>query len=305
MELLRRTVGVVLPSSHVQVIIFGEHSPDWMAALAHDAPVWKRVAGTVVVSAFAETHDLPKTSRKDSRTVAIPLMEVHTRRCPRRYRSLIPDDRSIDVLSDKGAFATYVAAEGLSHLCPPTYPGPSDAGYPCVLKRLDLNGGVGVAVAQSRSDLDTFLEQAPWRDNPYILQSLVSGSTEYVTHCVCKEGRILWHCTFACELNSAGIVRDASTTSTMSPSVALPSTISAIEALLAPLGYTGPCNVDYKLTEGGRIAVFEVNPRLGGSLMVPGHEEYLAGALSCIIRHAERRAGPADPRHELVRTRIS
>ena len=62
--------------------------------------------------------------------------------------------------------------------------------------------------------------------------------------------------------------------------------VRQIEAVLAPLAYNGPCNLDYKLDPDGKIRVFEINPRLGGSLMMPQHGEELRQALACIVANA-------------------
>ena len=58
------------------------------------------------------------------------------------------------------------------------------------------------------------------------------------------------------------------------------------ETVLSPLAYSGPCNVDYKLSADGRMQIFEINPRLGGTLMLPAQAEQLRAATACIIEHA-------------------
>jgi len=59
-----------------------------------------------------------------------------------------------------------------------------------------------------------------------------------------------------------------------------------IEAVLRPLAFSGPCNVDYKRTADGRLQIFEINPRLGGTLMLPSQSKQLRAALACIVEHA-------------------
>jgi hypothetical protein len=275
------------PSS--RVIIYGEHSPDWMSALAPDAPVWRKVVGVEEALSVRDSAemDIAEPSRTGLRTVVIPLMEDHARHCPRQYLSLIPDERSIDVLANKAAFAAYAEAEGLSHLCPKTYASSADAVFPCVLKRLDLNAGQGVEVANSPEELQSLLQREPWRGRPFILQSLTAGSVEYVTHCVCKNGLIVWRCSFAYEMDATASVRRADNIKRISPVTASRSNMSQIERFLRPLAYSGPCNVDYKISDAGDIVVMEINPRLGGSLMKPQNIDYLSGALSSIIENAE------------------
>jgi hypothetical protein len=279
-------------SPSVLVIIYGEHSPDWMAALVPHAPVWNRMANVDEVLLIPDTPAvlIPEPSRRGVRTVVIPLMEDHTKHSPRQCLSLIPDVRSIDTLGSKAAFAAYVEANGLAHLCPKTYASSADAAFPCVLKRVDLNGGNGVAIVSSYLELQSRLEQDPWDGHPFILQSFVTGATEYVTHCVCENGQILWHCSFAYELNPLETIRTPVNVNTVRSVTATPFSLSQIKEFLSPLAYTGPCNVNYKFSDGEKIVVFEINPRLGGSLMLPQNVDYLHDAVFHIIKAALARA---------------
>lgn len=287
-RLARSALRAIERSPSVRVIIYGEHSPDWMTALAPGAPVWREMLEVGEVLSIPDTAaaEIPEPRHQHVRTVMIPLMEDHTRHCPRRFPSLIPDERAIAVLSDKGAFSTYVAAHGFGDLCPRTYESGAEAVFPCVLKRTDLNGGHGVAVVGSLLDLEARLEQPPWEGRPVILQSLAAGATEYVTHCVCRYGRVLWHCSFAYALDRPDAIRTHDSGEILGPVPTPPLMLSQIEAFLAPLSYSGPCNVDYKLSGEGNIIVFEINPRLGGSLMRPDNVGYLRGALSHTIKAA-------------------
>jgi hypothetical protein len=119
-----------------------------------------------------------------------------------------------------------------------------------------------------------------------VLQSFVAGGPEYVTHCVARHGRVLWHKTFAYELDAHVSVRTPDATRAAHSVTLAPRNLAQIESFLAPLSYSGPCNVDFKLSGAGDIVVFEINPRLGGSLMFPGKIDDLHAALSCIIGEA-------------------
>ena len=73
----------------------------------------------------------------------------------------------------------------------------------------------------------------------------------------------------------------------MTPRIATPDAVlNQIEEVLRPLAFSGPCNIDYKLTADGRVQIFEVNPRLGGTLMLSSQAEHLRAALACIVAHA-------------------
>ena len=59
---------------------------------------------------------------------------------------------------------------------------------------------------------------------------------------------------------------------------------------LEPTGFSGPCNVNFKRADDGRIVVFEINPRFGGSLMRPANRGDLAETLAVIVARARERA---------------
>ncbi len=267
----------------VRVVIFGEHSEDWMSALASDAPVWKSFPRVREVLLAADAAGLPADRPDNVGTVVIPLMEDHARNLPSGFHALSPDRRSIDILADKAAFAAHGSNLGLDRLCPATFRDARRATFPCVLKRLDLNAGRGVALARSRFELELRLEQEPWLGHPYILQAYTPGDVEYVTYCVCRDGRLLWHCSFAYRIRGSDAIRTSDNVETMSAIAAPPGVIAAIGRFLRPLAYSGPCNVDYKIAPDGGIVVLEINPRLGGSLMRPENVGFLARALSEII----------------------
>jgi carbamoylphosphate synthase large subunit len=55
--------------------------------------------------------------------------------------------------------------------------------------------------------------------------------------------------------------------------------------IIKHLHYSGPCNIDFKLING-HPRIFEINPRLGGSLMVSDNVQTLTKVLNIIIRNA-------------------
>ena len=153
-----------------------------------------------------------------------------------------------------------------------------------MLKRVDLAGGIGVELVTSKEQLDRLLETPTFRGQEVLLQAFVPGATEYVTHCVCKDGAILWSCTFSWALGAVafGIPVFGDTISV----TASCRTLCDITSLLAPLRYSGPCCANYKLLPTGEIAIFEINPRLGGSLMNPRNIDCLRQAMAHIICNA-------------------
>ncbi len=157
-----------------------------------------------------------------------------------------------------------------------------------MIKPLDLRAGTGIQVVESAEQLQALTEQEDWKGKAYTLQSVVDGTVEYVTHCVCKDGRILWTCSFECEMEEAGKSGAGwkAMRSAMRPFAPPQNFLSDCEKILAPLKFSGPCNIDYKLSTAGEVRILEINPRFGGSLFLPDVVSRLKGALSCIVDNA-------------------
>ncbi|MFG1429500.1 hypothetical protein V5F44_16400 [Xanthobacter sp. V2C-8] len=278
----------------VRIVVYGTHSEDWNESLAPTAPVWAQVEGVREVLLAADTAAPLPPPRDDMRTLVLPLMEPHLLACPRaEHQGLLPSHEAVRTLADKGAFAAYAAREGLAHHCPPVFAAPEAAELPCVVKRLDLNAGVGVEVAASREALREMLDTPPWKGFPVVLQGYVPHAHEFATHAVCREGRIVLHRTFRKTLLADARIQRPGASLTSAAPPAAEQHLRVLESFLAPLRYDGPCNFDYVIRDDDSLCVFEINPRLGGSLMKAQNREALAAVLNAIVRGARPLAGGA------------
>ncbi len=284
---LRLQIAVPAGARTARVLIYGIPFADWNAALA-DRAMWEKVPGVARVLRLPGLPILATLISRSTgeRRIVIPTRTAHAARLPRGWHSLSPNDASIHAFGDKRRFAAYMQANGFGDYCPATYLDPADAVFPCVLKRVNKSGSWGIVVVHSRAELETQLQTALFRNWPHTLQALVADRTEHATYCVCKGGAVLWHCTFLTEVDRPDVIK-AEGNVVRRWTIATPEPIvRQIERVLAPLAYTGPCNVDYKLGSDGKIRIFEINPRLGGSLMMPQHREELRQALACIVDNA-------------------
>ena len=283
----------------VRVVIYGEHSPDWMRALSEGAPVWENlIADRKLLVEHVSQTPIPQAQLAGALTIVVPLMEEHTESCPPEFPALIPTRLALRTFRDKGAFAEYAAQQGLSARCPVVYPNSGVARFPCVLKRTDLNAGIGVVIAESGDHLKELLQEPLFSGYPYILQSLVPGDCEYVTHCICDRGRIVWHCSYAYDLDPQIRLR-VSGSKTRRAEIS-PAQLAELGKFLAPLAFSGPCNIDHKVADDGHVIVFEINPRLGGSLMYPENLDDLRAALSSLVQSVILRKRAFIPRLTLV-----
>lgn len=284
----------------VRVVIYGEFAHDWFPALLNPQ-LWPGITCVVEVLRMPDRPGvrLPPPVVAGSRTVIVPLSNDNTRNCPPHFHALIPDERALDTFGNKASFVAFMAVSGLAGFCPKVFAGDDEVAFPAVLKRADLDAGEGIEIVRSRDDLARLRQADVWRGKECVLQAFVPGTLEYVTHCVCQDGRILWHCTFACEMEHPEQIRAGLLRQTITPAATSPRVLDQIRRIIALIGYSGPCNVDYKLSPEGDVIIFEINPRFGGSLMMPEHMQWLREALACIIGHAAERdatRAPAAPR---------
>ncbi len=268
----------------VRVVIYGS-SFNWLSRLG-DFALWKDIPGVAEVLLLPDDSgkQIPRPFHTSCRTVIIPLSEDNINNCPRNHPALIPNRRAVEILRNKATFAAYINEYGLADLCPVTYESGEHAEFPCILKRVNASYGRDSMVLRSKQELARAVALS---QEEFILQSLVRGTTEYTTHCICKDGRIIWSYSVGFEMDGPEEIRRGMVCKEHLGRVTPPAgTFAAIERVLAPLGYSGPCNVNYKRSGAGTISIFEVNPRFGGSLMQLENVESLREALSCVIDNA-------------------
>jgi len=271
----------------VRLVVTGEPFADWVPVLT--APeTWASVPAIAEVvlklddSPLLESLLSPTLGRRTPSllTVVLPLRENAIAACPAGH-GLYPSPAAVAILRDKRRFADYAAAHGLAHLCPVTYAAPKDIALPCIVKPAYLHDRA--IVVRTEAALEALLEDAS--PQCFVFQEFIPGTTEYTTHCILRDGRPVWTRSFAFEKD--GDARVGVEFRTMAPFDPPPAVMDALERLLRPLDYSGLCNMDYTLRpsgpRAGEIAVFEINPRFGGTMFLPQTRPLLAEALGCLV----------------------
>jgi biotin carboxylase len=279
----------ISPKDKVRVVIYGVHSADWMTALDPSAEVWRNISGVDEVFSLPnnEFNELRLTKDRSVKTVLIPLMESHALSCPSGFFTLMPSAENVIKFGLKSEFADYMQKIGRADLCPKHFPSLDSVRYPCVVKRVNLCAGIGVALMRSKTELERLAQEKLWHNQSVVIQEALLNGDEFVTHLVVKNGRILWHTSFAYKLIENEYIRTPSNVINACRTVAEPHVLQAFESCLMPSNYSGPCNIDYKISNEGVLKILEINPRLGGSLMRPDAVDLLTEALACIIHNAQ------------------
>ncbi len=272
----------------IQLVIYGVHSADWMTALAPNAKVWEEIEFVSnVLHVPAAKDKVAIQSAPDRYPILIPLMEHHAKRTPSNIATLSPQADVINLLADKGLFAAYLLEKDLGPFFPSTFFRLDDIQFPCVVKPRNSSGGRGIDLIYDRATLRRTLESKMQNGEHVIVQSWIKATDEYVTHAVLRRGTILWDATLHFGLEDQNVLRTSRVTAqTEITRVATPVKLrDVLIAITHDLDLEGPVNVDFKIVDGDPI-IFEINPRLGGSLMRPENVDLLRDALNAIIAGA-------------------
>lgn len=272
----------------IRIILYGAHFGPWLESVGPDAPLWKYVYNFGHVDFVPHVHSplIPHAPLGIDRTVTIPLMEPHILGRPRHLPAMVPSDGAVRVLSNKKSFVQLLQENNLSHIAPENYSKVSDIKYPCVIKHPELNGSASVHIVNSLEDLLFRLAQPDLKDQSFLAQEFIPGEQEYTMHAIFKRGELLW--SFNLKYDTTALTTYKKTGQYPNSTFVEPdlSHLLLICSLMQRISYNGPCNIDYKIRKDGRIAIFEINPRLGGSLFLPEYHQHLAIAFNLIIENA-------------------
>ena len=275
-------------SKKQHVIVLGRHSDDWMSALNPEALVWKKLENIKSVKLFSTADEIPKTSRRRRlNTVIIPLMESHLYEMPTNLKSLTSTPELVRLIADKLLLTENLITNDFAQYVPKTWTNPTDSIFPCVIKRTELNGGQGIRILKSFHELNTVMTEPEYDGESYFFQEFISSDVEYVCHIVALKGEILFTNYFEYIMPSPEMIRVGdSPTTILNLGTELDFNVStAFKAIVKHLDYSGPCNIDFKMING-HPRIFEINPRLGGSLMVSGNIPVLTQILNIIVWNA-------------------
>jgi len=284
----------MLFSRKIRVIIYGQHSEDWMTALDSTAPVWKLLPN--VISVEIAHNDNPPFAQEGllkkilsitcfHRTVIIPLMESHLYEMPHNFKSLTATVDTVALMANKEKFSSLLIENGFSSFVPRIYENIDLVEFPVVIKRTDLNAGQGVRIIRNLMDFHDAENDPIFENKNYFLQEYVESERDYVAHIIAKNGKILWSKSFCYSMPHAETIRTPGIHTAITSYTLNSHTLDVFDKIIKLLKYSGPCNIDFRMSDN-EPKIFEINPRLGGSLMLPESMADLKENLELIIKHA-------------------
>ena len=266
-----------------RVIIYGFHSEDWNQALSPKSKVWKLLPDVGKVLVVEGSPEFLPKKRLYFKDCIIPLMENHIKATPDSSTSLKPRLEILEKFANKKIFHLLLKELNLAEYQPNIYLDQEITKFPIVLKRTNLNACQGIKIIFTQEELIDSLSQDMWRGKEIIIQEFNENTNEFVWHAVYKDGVRLWETTIKYVKSNSLILRGPDSEIESIIVEPNPDATKVFDQIMSKTNYSGPCNIDFSY-ESSNPKIFEINPRIGGSLMNPENKELLAQALKAIIK---------------------
>jgi glutathione synthase/RimK-type ligase-like ATP-grasp enzyme len=264
------------------IVLLGRFFDDWRRALEPRSDLWASLPVRNITRKRRGLHfALPS---RQSQRLLFPVREASARYAPRGGWGLFPTPEAIATVGNKLSLWRHVSAAGLSRLMPETWTAPDEVAFPAVLKRTDAQGSSGVVICADATYLALLLHSSPYDGGRFVIQRFVPGP-EFTLHGIVVDGDLVWSLAYQ-HIEEGNAIRYPHSNEPTLPASISAEDIADIGAILRPLSYSGPVNVDYKRLHDGRMAVLEINPRFGGSLFRPQNRADLIAALRVLIANA-------------------
>jgi carbamoylphosphate synthase large subunit len=281
----------------VLVVIYGKGLwPSWREALGTDSPFWKGFSSIEKVIEV-DTLDFPlqEVFKNYKKSVLIPLSVDDNLNHPKGCLTLVSSKETINTFNNKDLFYNFLEDNNLKEYFPKTVDSASPIlEFPFIMKRLDLYGGVGVALIWDQERYEWALNNHRFKGQRYIVQEYIEGEVEYVTQVMCKDGDILWNATF-----ESAVPQDSKVTMGAFKDPKLVNmdleVIKVFRKIFKLANYSGPANVNFKI-RNGKPVIFESNPRFGGSMFLPETRLYLKQSIMTLLNNAYLQTEASDAR---------
>jgi carbamoylphosphate synthase large subunit len=268
-----------------KVIIYGNVSHDWMSALAPEAPVWSHLPQVESVVHLKEGEKHYDLSNDCENVVLIPLFERHLYVMPTEFKSLTSSAELVRMFANKRHFAKAIQEKGFAEYIPKNWLGEEAPEFPCLIKRENLNAGEGIYWVENFNELNRIKLDPIFSGQSYFFEEHIPGEEEFVAHIVAKNGDILLIHTFCYFMENENSIRVPGNPQKIVSVELAPHLQAIFGSVIKAFDYSGPGCINFKIYNGVP-KIFEINPRMGGSLMMSHNVPYLIDVLEAIIENA-------------------
>lgn len=241
-------------------------------------PAWERALRRNLSSAVAFFYNLDEVDPAQFDLV-VPLsieaqQQVHEEH-PGLLGStaLVPSPATMALCDDKLLFARHLVDSGLGHVVPRLGP---DLEFPFVLKPRVGAWGTGTTIVEDCGKALKFAGSL--ESDEYFTQASVPGTKEYTTHFVARDGFLRYARTLEFTFDRSLYVKGAALAARGTRQVDHRRFDELLSEIVGAVDYSGFGCINYKLVDE-TPQVFEVNPRVGGSMyhfVKPALEAYRA-----------------------------
>jgi predicted ATP-grasp superfamily ATP-dependent carboligase len=265
--------------------IYGTHSKKWMDALNKDnlledlQKINPEIKDIININNFWEKGLINKCD------IILPIGEAHAIEMnDHQIPGFVPEKEIIEKFWSKKEFDRYIEEHELNDIIPKTYRSyvdlkkEMDGLKKFIIKPNRLCGG-------ENCEIVTYVSEDKFYNN--VVQELIPNVNEYCVNVAAIKGKII-HCViFRYTFENVDHVKNWSTPVLELIPWKLDEYIGSVERLLMSCEYTGLCNPDTVLHNGG-LKIFEANPRFGGNLIRPEFKYLLVEMISEIWKHCKQ-----------------
>lgn len=177
---------------------------------------------------------------------------------------IIPPTKTAKMLKYKDMFVDFMFENGFYEHVPVRY---SRINYPCVIKDIHSCNGNGIYIVKKSGDVNKNIIQMI--ENGALIQEYITGKIEYATHVLFHNNKIIKHSTNKYVYKKIGNIKTTKKQNFETIKIEQDKLIIALfEQILVAANYDGFCCIDYRIVKNNKqIKIFEINERIGGSLV--------------------------------------
>lgn len=257
------------------LVIYGKHTRKWMDAISHNNLISLL---TPEVIRITNCNDINKLKVLPPICKIIPLMETHAQELhDNNIKGVMPNINIINTFSNKIKFSQFISNNNLTKYAPITYQHINEIpkNKEVIVKPHKLHSGDGMYITKNiKNDIDM---------SNFVIQEYIDDPIEYCTYIVASKGKIKLAITYKYTYVTTKHIKQSVNNNNNIEKVTLDQQyVDQLELFLLSCKYNGVCNIDFKICDN-IIKVLEINPRLGGSLMLSSNKQDLVDIIKCMI----------------------
>jgi biotin carboxylase len=265
-------------SSDQTLIFFGKHTSDWTKILLSSELL------TQLSKYITNAQQIDNPNQIPPCKYIIPLMENHMIILHQsKIKAIMPKLSDITTFRNKFLFHKYASEFKLDNYVPRLYPSADVIDRPVIIK--PVIGYASTNMTLVEGDFSS-IPSEKFNTNKYIVEEFFPDKNEYVTHIVAINGKIIHHLTYCYTYSVLKNIKFRDYFKVILFSLE-PHYLAILELFLMPCSYSGVCNFNFRIIND-EVKVFEINPRLGGSLIKEECLNELAKMISVLLENSDK-----------------